>query len=189
MRRSRPIYNITEALEGVVADLCGRLPEFAHIDARRLLLCMARTRRRGVGGVYAKIVPMRFPDGTPFHTAKGTRFALPQIPTEHGDVLYLIYVYLPRFFEQPVERRALTLVHELFHVAPAFDGTIRKFGTRAHGGSRSTFNARLEPLVERYLADAPAAILDVLHADLPALTRDYTVMGRALAVPKPVRLP
>jgi hypothetical protein len=190
MRHQKPTLNITETLETVVTDLCGRLPELAHIDPRRLLLCAARARRRGPGGTYARIIPMRFADGTPFHTLRGQRYALPQIPTERGDVLYLIYLYVPRFFEQPLEGRVLTLIHELYHIAPDFDGTIRKFGTRAHGGSRATFNARLEPMVQSYLtACDTAATHDLLTADFAQLARQYTLVGRALTVPKPVRLP
>ncbi|HOF88551.1 MAG TPA: hypothetical protein PLZ36_10670 [Armatimonadota bacterium] len=189
MRDQKPTLHITDALETVVADLCGRLPAFAHIDPRRLLLCAARARRDGAGGTYARIIPLRFPDGTPFRTHNGQRYALPQIPTEHGDVLYLIYVYLPRFFAQPLERRVLTLIHELYHIAPAFDGTIRKCGARAHGGSRASFNARLEPLVEAYLAGDNIPARDILAADFADLARRYTLIGRALAVPKAVRLP
>ncbi len=185
MRHHKPTLHITDTLETVVADLCGGLPEFAHIDPRRLLLCAARARRGGPGGTYARIIPMRFADGTPFRTHKGMRYALPQIPTEHGDVLYLIYVYLPRFFEQPLERRVLTLIHELYHIAPAFDGTIRKFGARAHGGSRATFNARLEPMVDAYLARDDVPARDILAADFTELSRQYTLIGRA----KAVRLP
>lgn len=189
MRRGKPTLNITDQLEQILADLCLRLPELAHINPRRVLVCATRARRQGAGGIYAKIIPMRFPDGTPFHTVKGTRYALPQIPTADGDVLYLIYVYLPRFYEQPFERRVLTLVHELFHIAPAFDGTIRKFGARAHGNSREEYNTRLEPLVRRYLAQQPNGLLDVLRGDFTQLTRDYSVCGRALSLPKPVKLP
>ncbi len=189
MRRSKPTLNITDEIEVVVADLCARLPELAHIDPRRLLLCATRARTRGAGGTYARIIPMRFQDGTPFRTHKGQRFALPQIPTADGDILYLIYLYVPRFFEQPRERRVLTLIHELFHIAPAFDGTIRTFGTRAHGGSRVAFNARLEPLVEQYLALDAIPAGELLATDFTELSRQYTLMGRAMTVPKLVRLP
>ncbi len=189
MRRQRPSLNLTDQLESILHDLCARLPEFAHVDSRRLLVCVARTRRAGAGGVFAKIVPMRFPGGSPFKTVGGHDYALPQIPTPHGDVLYLIYVYLPRFFEQPFERRLLTLVHELFHIAPAFDGTIRRLGSRAHGASRDRFNASLQPLVTRYLAaDPPAELLTLLRDDLPTLANGTTLVGRALSVPKAVRL-
>lgn len=189
MRRQRPSLNITDQLEAIVCDMCVRVPELTHINPRRLLLCLSQARRNTAGGTYAKIVPMRFQDGTPFKTVSGAQFALPQIPTSEGDVLYLIYVYVPRFFTQPFERRVLTLIHELYHIAPAFDGTIRRIGSRAHGASREQFNANLQPLVDGYLAsNPPEEMLALLHSDLNVLSRQYSLIGRALAQPKAIRL-
>jgi hypothetical protein len=189
VRRHRPNINLTQALEGVVQDLCARLPEFAHINPRQLLVCMARARHSRGGGVFAKIVPMRFPDGTPFKIINGRQYALSQIPTPQGDILYLIYVYIPRFFEQPFERRLLTLVHELYHIAPAFDGTIRRIGRGAHGNSRDSFNAQLQPFIDRYLASQPVEdTLSILHSDFKVLAREYTLTGRAMSVPKAIQL-
>jgi hypothetical protein len=179
VRTPRPLINLTDELEHVIADLCARVAALRHIDTRRVLVCLAQARRHGPGGVHAKIVPMRFPDGTPFKHAEGCTYALPQIPTPHGDVLYLVYVYLPRFFEQPFERRLLTLIHELYHIAPAFDGTIRRFGSRAHGGSRDGFNGRLTPLLAEYLAaDPPEEVLTGLRQELRARGRAAALTGR-----------
>lgn len=187
--RQRPSIHITDQFEAIIADICTTLPEFTHINPNRVLLCLTQARLRSTSGVYAKIVPMRFDDGSPYHYKDGRAFALPQIPTSEGDVLYLIYVYVPRFFAQPFERRLLTLIHELFHIAPAFDGTIRRFGTRAHGASRKGFNENLEPLVARYLAETRApSQLDILRQDWKVLTKEATLSGRALPLPKAVRL-
>ena len=188
MRRQRPSINLTAQLEGVVRDLCARVPEFAHIQPGRILLCLGRTRGPR-GGVFAKIVPMRFPDGTPFKVVKEQQYALPQIPTPDGPILYLIYIYVPRFFEQSAERRLLTLIHELFHIAPRFDGTIRRVGNGAHGASRNRFNDNLQPLLRRYLASSPPAeTLAILHSDLKALAKDNRLTGRSLPLPKAIQL-
>ncbi|MHB9131269.1 MAG: hypothetical protein ACYDBB_09295 [Armatimonadota bacterium] len=189
MRSHRPRIDLTEQLTRVIEDLCARIPELVHINPRRVLMCLTRTRSASPGGTFAKIIPMRFPDASPFKQVNGQQFALPQIPTPDGDVLYLIYVYVPRFFTQPFERRLLTLVHELFHIAPAFDGTIRRFGSRCHGGSRARFNENLQPLLEAYLtANPPTEILEILKSDLKDLSRHASLIGRSLAVPKAVRL-
>ena len=187
MRRQRPSLNITEELEQLAADLCARLPEFAHINPRRILFCLSRARQNSLGGTFAKIIPMRFQDASPLKTYAGKQYALPQIPTAEGDILYLIYVYIPRFFTQPFERRLLTLIHELYHIAPAFDGTIRRVGARAHGASREQFNSNLQPMVERYLAShPPEELFTLLRGDLTTLSRQATLVGRAMALPKAV---
>ncbi|HEX2950064.1 MAG TPA: putative metallopeptidase [Armatimonadota bacterium] len=189
MRRQRPSINITEQLERIVTDICTRLPAFAHINPRRILLCLTRARQNSAGGTFAKIIPMRFPDASPFTTVSGQHYALPQIPTTEGDVLYLIYIYIPRFFTQSFERRLLVLIHELYHIAPQFDGTIRMVKGRAHGASRQQFNANLQPLVEQYLAaDPPEELLSLLRSDFSALARQTHLTGRSLAIPKAVRL-
>lgn len=189
MRRQRPSIDLTAQLEEVVRDLCTRVPEFAHIEPDRLLLCLARARGRRGGGVFAKIVPMRFPDGTPFKVIDGQKYALPQIPTPDGNILYLVYIYVPRFFDQPFERRLLTLAHELYHIAPQFDGTIRRVGNGAHGASRNRFNDNLQPLLQNYLASAPPAeTLAILRGDFAALAKDNLLTGRALPLPKAIKL-
>lgn len=187
MRRTRPSINITDNLEHVADDICRRLPELSHVNPRRILFCLTRARQSSPGGTYAKIIPMRFPDASPLKTSGGKLFSLPQIPTAEGDVLYLIYVYVPRFFTLPFERRLLTLIHELYHIAPAFDGTIRRIGSRAHGASREQFNANLQPMVERYLAgNPPEELFVLLRGDLNALAREATLVGRSLPLPKAV---
>lgn len=188
-RKRRPQLDLTDHLERIMHDLCARIPEFAHINPRRVLIFLTRARGNGMNGLYAKIVPMRFPNGTPFKLISGHQFSLPQIPTPHGDVLYLIYIYYPRFFAQPFERRLLTLVHELYHIAPAFDGTIRRIGARAHGPSRNSFNDNLQPLLTAYLKTEPSPdLLRVLRDDTNTLSREATLVGRTLPVPKAIRL-
>ena len=189
MRRQLPQLNLTDHTEQILRDLCARLPEFAYIDPQRILGCLARTRQTRPGGTFAKIIPMRFPNGSPFKILSGHTYALPQIPTPRGDVLYLIYVYFPRFYEQPFERRLLTLIHELYHIAPAFDGTIRRVGGGVHGASRERFNANLQPLVARYLAENPSEdLLLTLRQDVKTLAEHHTLVGRALSIPKAIRL-
>jgi hypothetical protein len=183
------MLNVTDLLERAATDICARLPEFAHIDLRRVLLLLTQARSSSAHGTYAKIVPMRFGDGTPLKQVRGATYALPQLPTPHGDVLYLIYVYVPRFFEQPTDRRLLTLVHELYHISPAFDGTIRKVGRGSHGASRQAFNTALEPMVQRYLAaDAPPHVTEALTLDIRAAARTAAIVGRTLSLPKAVRV-
>lgn len=189
MRSHRPIFDLTERLERIIADMCGRLPELAHVNPRRVLVCAARARGSSAGGTFAKVVPTRFPDGSPLKQVDGKCFALPQIPTAEGDVLYLIYVYVPRFFAQPFDRRLLTLVHELYHIAPAFDGTIRRRGRCLHGASRLRFNAGLQPLVDAYLATSPPEeLLAMLREDFTALSRRALLVGRRLPLPKAIRV-
>ena len=179
--------NLTEYLEDVIADICKRMPEFSFItDPRRILVCLKRAANESKHGVFAKIVPMNFPSGLPYKEVKGNLYSMPQILTPHGPVLYIIYFYLPRFLLQDFDKRILTIIHELYHISPEFDGTIRMFGGKAHGNSLKVFNENLKPLVEKY--SQQSIHLDLLKADYKAILHTYTITGRTLTMPKAIRI-
>ena len=50
-----------------------------------------------------------------------------------------------------------TLLHELFHVSPAFDGTLDP--ERRHARLGRIFRRRFRPVLRRYLRDCPPEIL------------------------------
>jgi len=179
--------NLTEYLEDVIADICNRMPEFSFItDPRRILVCLKRAANESKHGVFAKIVPMNFPSGLPYKEVKGNLYSMPQILTPHGPVLYIIYFYLPRFLLQDFDKRMLTIIHELYHISPEFDGTIRMFGGKAHGNSLKTFNENLMPLVGKY--SEIGKDLDVLHTDYKKIQRLYSISGRTLTMPKAIKV-
>lgn len=143
------------------ADICLRLPELAHIDTRRMLFCVSRSRTRDTHGLQARIVPLRFDGGSRETERKRGRFVetfrMPQLHHEGVEILYLVYLMFPRFLRQDSQSRLETLIHELYHVSERFDGDIRRFAGRnfAHGSSRSRYNRIISALAQRYLAAAP----------------------------------
>ena len=67
------------------------------------------------------------------------------------EMLYILNFYLPRFLDLPLAEKLDTVVHELWHVGPKFDGDLRRFGGRcfAHSGSQRNFDAHVAALTER----------------------------------------
>ncbi|BCR03793.1 hypothetical protein DESUT3_08620 [Desulfuromonas versatilis] len=162
--------DVSAHFERLCADLAHRLPALGHIDPRRVLFCISRSRAEGTHGVYARIAPLRFSGGRREETRRRGRyletFRLPDLRHRGQEILYLVYILFPRFLRLSYEQRLSTIIHELYHISENFDGDIRRFAGRnyAHGSSRKGFNETVAGLMERYLATDPSPeLLQVLQ--------------------------
>lgn len=184
--------NLTGELEGLIADISARMEEFRHIDTQKVLLCVSTTRSGGVHGTYAKIHPLRFENGSRTAVIRRGRRArtceMPRITWKEQEMLYVIYFLVPRFLNLPLREKLITILHELYHISPSFNGDLRRFPGRnyAHGSSRKAYNACIEKLVDAYLrmpgSDQKIAFLD---GDLESLrTRHRMVVGRKMPMPR-----
>lgn len=153
-------------------DLCQRLPTLRHIDRDRIVFALSRSRADGNHGTYARIVPLRFATGAAEMTRRRGRwletFRLPELRHEGRDILYIIYVMVPRFLRLSMAQKLSTIIHELYHISEKCDGDIRRFAGRnfAHGASRHAFNRHVDSLRTQYLAlAADSAMLSCLHIE------------------------
>ena len=186
------LLNLTLEIEQLIADIVCRLEEFGHIDPRRIMTCIASTRGGGGHGTYAKIHPLRFENGnrtTRTHRRGGaTIYEIPPVVRNGVEMLYIIYFLVPRFLDLPLREKLITIVHELYHISPDFNGDIRRFPGKnfAHGSSRKRYNVLMAELVERYLAASgdPARIA-FLEGDMAAMRgRHGAIVGRKMAAPR-----
>lgn len=185
------VLNLTRELERLVAHVAAHVPELAHIDPARLLICISSTRGGGIRGTYAKIHPLRFPGGAKTMERRRGRHTwlctMPSVTRRDTEILYVIYFLVPRFFDLPLREKLVTVFHELYHISPAFDGDIRRFAGRnyAHGSSTKTYNAYMGKLVDAYLAEHREqellGFLDGTLADLRG--RYHTIVGRRFRIP------
>ena len=76
-------------------------------------------------------------------------------------MLYLLRFVLPRFLDLPFDEKLITIVHELWHISPKFDGDLRRFEGRcyAHGHSRKGYDEHSKKMVDRWLALNPPETL------------------------------
>ncbi len=134
-------FHYTAALEEVLLDLSLHLPELQHLEPHRVLVSMAEARQRTRHGIYAKVIPSRgYPGGGPEFSYEGRK------------ALYLMYFYLPRFHDQSFQGKVSTIIHECYHISPAFDGKIRRLeGGKAHGRSLRSYERLMDQLTDRYL--------------------------------------
>jgi hypothetical protein len=104
------------------------------------------------------------------------------------EMLYILNFYLPRFLDLPLREKLETIVHELWHVSPRFDGDVRRFPGRcfAHGASQRKYDAQVARLVDRYLAGNPQdAVCELLRLNYRELVARYgRVFGQRISTPK-----
>lgn len=186
-------WDLSGCFEALAADLCRRLPELTHIDPKRVLFALARSRAEGMHGTYARIAPLRFAAGEPEITRRRGRFTetfrMPSLRHEGREILYLIHLMVPRFLRLAPEQKLNTIIHELYHISERCDGDIRRFPGRnfAHGTSREAYNRRIAILSANYLgASPPRHLMDVLHLSESQWKKgEILLTGISVPLPRP----
>jgi hypothetical protein len=188
-----PAFDLSAWMRNICADMAARLPQLAHVDPSRIAFACSRARKRGSHGLLASLTPLRFEAGQLYTTRGRHRWTIQRVYDPSGrEMLYILRIYLPRFFEQDFNAKLVTLVHELWHIGPAFDGDLRRFPGRcyAHSHSEREYDELCRALASRWLAlDPPGELVEVLHHRLDSLRSTYgRVTGQRVAVPKLIRL-
>jgi hypothetical protein len=186
-------FDFTAAMRRVCEDLTSRLPELAHIDVTRVAIAWSRARNGRAHGLQASLTPLRFAGGALQSLRGHRRWTLQRLFDPAGaEYLYILRFYLPRFLQQPLAEKLCTIVHELWHIGPAFDGDLRRFAGRCYAHSRSErdYDDLCRALVEKWLRLAPPAELyGWLADDFAALCRRHQrVTGQVIPAPKLIRL-
>ncbi len=182
--------NLSEALAAVIAEIVRACPSLGHIDLERVLVCIGSNRGGRRGGVFGKLVPLKFQNGAGVLRYRGSVYALPEISREEKSILYLVYFYMPRFFDLPWEEKLRVMFHELYHISPRFNGDIRRMGKvkAAHGHSKKRFDSLFTHELSRFAADVrETGHFDFLRMDSKSLFSSYTrVSGIRMKNPRPV---
>jgi hypothetical protein len=160
----------------------------------RVAISFVQTRKPVPHGTYATLTPLRFEGGEPEMVRSGRRYRLQRLLDDSSrEMLYLLSFYLPRFLDLAPGAKLSTILHELWHISPRFDGDVRRFRGRcyAHSGSQKRYDAHAERLAKRWLAmQPPATIYAFLEHDFRGLVRRHgKVFGQRIRAPKiiPVR--
>lgn len=184
--------NLTQHLTGIIAEIVRRAPSLGHIDVGRVLVCIGSNRSGRRGGMYGKLIPLRFENGTEIVRYRGRYYTLPAVSHNGADCLYIIYFYMPRFFDLPWNEKLRVMFHELYHISPRFDGDIRRMGAvkTAHGHSKKHFDSLyatdLKAFSEHIRGTSDMSFLEM---NTGALYRRYrNVTGVRMKSPRPVLL-
>jgi hypothetical protein len=142
--------------------------------------------------VYASLTPLRFAGGVTHTVRRGQEYGIQRLCAADGrEMLYILNFYLPRFLDLQFRDKLDTVMHELWHIGPRFDGDVRRFDGRcfAHGSSQRRYHGHVERLVDLWLAAGPPeSLYEFLRCDFRELqARHGHVFGRKIPVPKLIR--
>lgn len=190
---AHPGFDFTLHMRRLCHDMVERLPELGHIDLSRVAVSFCQTRKAALHGVFASLTPLRFAGGRLETVRRGKRFGIQRLHDSSGhEMLYILTFYLPRFLDLEFREKLATVIHELWHVGPRFDGDLRRFSGRcyAHSGSKKKYDAQVDRLTDRWLAlNPPVVLYDFLHSDFRTLAeRHGKVFGITIPAPKLIPL-
>ena len=151
-------FDFTARMRLVCQDMIVRLPELSHIDLARVSVCFCQARKRVTHGLFASLTPLRFAGGAQTTVRRGRQYTIQRLADREGrEMLYLLSFYLPRFMDLDLREKLITIVHELWHIGPRFDGDIRRHEGRcyAHTLSQRQYDAAMDVLVQRWLDSGP----------------------------------
>jgi len=192
-RTARSGFNFTLHVRQLCEDFVARLDPLRHIDLSRVVISFSQTRSASRHGLYATLTPLRFDGGKRHAIRRGRQWGRQKMLDKNGrEMLYILNFYLPRFLDLPLREKLTTVMHELWHVHPQFNGDVRRLGARcfAHGSSKKQYDAEMEALLDQWFAlNPPEELYDFLRHNFHQLsTRHGRVLGRKFHRPKLVRL-
>lgn len=187
MPSDRP-FDFTAAMRRLCVDVTQRLPDFRHVQMDRVAVTFAQARRRVNYGMQAKLTPLRFEGGALTTTHRGRTYTIQRWYAGEREMLYVLTFYLPRFLEQTYREKLITVLHELYHISPQFDGDIRRLAGHyhVHSSSQKEYDREMARLVDRYLRLKPPEFLhDFLRGSYGDLVAQHgRVVGLRMPIPK-----
>jgi hypothetical protein len=187
-------FDFTSAMRRLCADIARRMSEFGHLRMECVAIRFCQARKAVGHGMQASLTPLRFAGGARVEARGGRRLTIDRLFDNEGrEMLYLLSFYLPRFLDQPFSQKLVTIVHELWHIGPDFDGDVRRLPGRchAHGPLERHYDDQMAVLAERWLAlSPPQGLYRFLQSSYSDLCRTYGgVAGTAIATPRIVPAP
>ena len=132
---------------------------------------------------------MRFKGGAVTEQRGDQRYGVQRLVGEEGqEMLYILSFYLPRFMDTTMSEKLITIIHELWHISPNFDGDLRRFPGRcyAHTTSEQEYDRQMAELAAKWLVlNPPRALYDFLGLSLEQLKERYgRIYGTRIPQPK-----
>lgn len=176
--------NYRSLIQDIIFDLTKQIDEFRHIKPNRIIISSTPCRANGKSGLWASLVPLRFENGHKTKIERRKTFnekhfiTLPckkirKLRQQAEDYfLYYLYLAVPRFYNLKRIEKLETLIHELYHVNPVFNGDLRRFPGRCyiHGPSVKAYDEKVNNMRKIYEKKATVTQqlnhLSLRHTDL-----------------------
>ncbi len=169
-------FDFTGNMKKLVEDIVKTHPDFSHIALESIFIAISSSNRRR-DGVVAKLRPLRFEGGSRTKVCRGTEYISPEVRINGNDILYVVYFHLPRFLNHgDYKNKLATVLHELYHISPLFNGDIRRFPGKnyAHGNSRKSYDRLISIYTDEYIKSTTRPGLSIfLKYGYSGLKRKY----------------
>ena len=169
-------------------DIVSRCSALHHVNMRQILIGITQARHGRRCGLQARVTPMRFRGGSLFQVRHGRLYQIQRYWVGGVETLYLLTFCLPRFMDQSFEEKLVTIFHELYHVAPEFNGDLRRHAGRydLHTRRQKDFDHHMAKLAHEYLRNgADRSLSEFLRFRFRELHARYgQVVGYCPAIPK-----
>ena len=185
-------FDFTGRMRELCADIIARTPSLDHVDLSRVAISFCQARKRVTHGLFASLTPLRFQDGALTGRRRGRTYSVQRLHDRSGtEMLYILSFYLPRFMDLSFREKLITVLHELWHISPRFDGDIRRHAGRCfvHTGSQAQYDAQMGLFADAWLSQSPPEPLyGFLRGDFSELHRQH---GRIIGIriPRPKLIP
>ena len=181
-------FDFTGNMTLLVEDITKTHPFFKHIRIKNILIAISSSNGNR-NGVVAKLRPMLFEGGSRTKTVRGIEYAAPEIIINGTNILYIVYFHLPRFLNHGDQKGKLaTVLHELHHISPLFNGDIRRYPGKnfAHGNSREDFDSLVSIYTDEYIhATTNPELSFFLKFKYNELKRKYgAIYGDMIRIPR-----
>ncbi len=181
-------FDFTGSMNLLVKDIVKTHPAFSHIIPDNILIAVSPSNGNR-NGVVAKLRPMRFEGGSKTRSIRGIEYSAPEVNINGSNILYIVYFHLPRFMNHgKYQNKLSTVLHELYHISPLFNGDIRRFAGKnyAHGNSRKDYDRLIEVFADEYKRETNHPELsDFLKYRYSELKRKYgAIYGDMIRIPR-----
>ncbi len=181
-------FDFTGSMNLLVKDIVKTHPAFSHIILDNILVAISPSNG-SKNGVVAKLRPMRFEGGSKTRLIRRIEYSAPEVNINGNNILYIVYFHLPRFMNHGKHQSKLsTVLHELYHISPLFNGDIRRFPGKnfAHGNSRRHYDELIEVFANEYKRQTiHPELSDFLKYRYSELKRKYgAIYGDMIRIPR-----
>ncbi len=184
-------FDFSGRMLDLIDDISNVCPEFFHLNANKILVTITRARNFRLHGLQARVTPMRFEGGN-LHCKRGSRtYEVQRYYVNEREIYYLVTFCMPRFQDQTLENKLVTVFHELYHINPQFDGDLRRHQGRCawHTHSKKSYDAQMLQLARDYVYRTTKPFLhDFLRVDCSQLVYKHGGLN-GMVVPLPRLVP
>jgi len=187
-RRKENMVDFNASMARLMAEVVSKVGEFQHIRVDQVLVSATFNRSHRRSGLLAYVLPLKYRAGSPVERrVRGAReyhwAMLPQM--QNGvEVLYILYFMLPRFLHLSTREKLETVVHELYHISPLFNGDLRRFRGRSvlHGTLKS-YDETVKKLTDEFMSTRhDASLYDFLSVPRHS---EHLVDAKHIPEPRP----